>query len=79
MSLGALGLVLVHVARFGMTHEPDEGTLAHIFQLLMAAQVPIVAYFAFTWLPRTPRRALCVLALQGGAALAAIIAVFFLT
>jgi hypothetical protein len=79
MSLAALALVLGHAAVFGVVHEADEGAAAHIFQLLMVAQVPVVAYFAIRWLPRTPGPALRVLALQGGAALAAFAAVFFLT
>jgi len=64
---------------FGVVHEADEGTAAHIFQILMVAQVPVVAFFAINWLPRTPRQALNVLALQAGAAFAAFAAVFFLT
>jgi hypothetical protein len=54
------------------------GTAAHIWQILMAAQVPIVAFFAVKWLPRIPTQALQVLALQAGAALAALAPVFFL-
>ncbi len=79
MSLVALTLVFVHAAIFGIVHEADEGTAAHIFQILMAAQVPVVAFFAIKWLPRTPIQALQVLALQAAAALAAIAAVVFLT
>ena len=79
MSLVALGMVLGHAAVFGVVHEADEGTPAHIFQLLMVAQVPVVAFFAIKWFPRAPRQALQVLALQAGAALAAFAAVFFLT
>lgn len=79
MSLVALAMVLGHAAVFGVAHEADEGTAAHLFQLLMAAQVPVVAFFALKWLPRAPRQALRVLALQAGAALAAFAAVFFLT
>ena len=79
MSIVALALVLGHVAVYGIVHEADEGTPAHLFQFLMAAQVPIVALFAIQWLPRDPGPALKVLALQAGAALAAFAAVFFLT
>lgn len=79
MSLVALAMVLGHVAVFGIVHEEDEGTPAHIFQLLMVFQVPIVALFAIKWLPQAPRQALGILALQVSAALAAITAVFFLT
>jgi hypothetical protein len=79
MSLVALAMVLGHAAMFGVVHEADEGAPAHIFQLLMAGQVPVVAFFAIKWLPRTPRQALQVLALQAGAALGAFASVFFLT
>src|SRR5438128_12375303 len=78
MSLAALATVLGHVAMFGVVREADEGTAAHIFQLLMIAQVPIVAFFAIKWLPRTPGHALPILALQAAAVLAALAPVFFL-
>jgi FtsH-binding integral membrane protein len=78
LSLAALGVVLVHVALFGAAREADEGTAAHLWQILMAAQVPLVAFFAVRWLPRTPRQALLVLLLQAGAALAALAPVFLL-
>jgi hypothetical protein len=78
MSLGALAVVLGHVAMFGAGHEADEGAAAHVFQLLMAAQVPLVAFFAIRWLPRTPREAWPVLALQVGAAIAALAPVYLL-
>lgn len=78
MSFAALTTVLVHVAMFGVAREADEGTAAHVWQILMAAQIPIVAFFAIKWLPRTPQEALLVLALQGCAALAALAPVFFL-
>ena len=78
MSLGALATVLFSLARFGVVREADEGAAAHIWQLLMAAQLPIIAFFAVKWLPRAPKAALAVLALQGGAALAALAPVFLL-
>ncbi len=78
MSLAALALVLGHVAMFGIAREADEGTAAHIWQILMAAQAPIVAFFAIKWLPQTPKQALLILALQVIAALAALAPVFFL-
>jgi hypothetical protein len=79
MSLTALAMVLGHAAIFGIVHEADEGAPAHIFQLLMAGQIPVVAFFAIKWLPRARRETLQVLALQAGAGLAAFAAVFFLT
>jgi len=78
MSLTALAIVLAHVALFGAAREADEGTAAHLWQLLMAAQLPVIAFFAIRWLPREPRRALPVLALQVVAVLAALSPVFLL-
>jgi hypothetical protein len=77
MSLGALALVLGHIFISGTAREADEGTAAHIFQLLMVAEVPIVAFFAIKWLPRFPRQALPVMALQAIAGLAALFPVFY--
>ena len=79
MSLAALVLALGHAIIFGVTREADEGTAAHIFQFLMAGQVPIVAYFAIRWIPRQPRLALLVLGVQASAGLAAFGAVYWLT
>jgi hypothetical protein len=62
----------------GLVREPDEGSIAHIWQLLMAGQMPVLAFFAIKWLPRAPRQTLYVLALQAGAALSAMAPVFFL-
>ena len=78
MSLAALATVLCHIALFGVAREPDEGTAAHIWQLLMAGQVPVVAFFVIKWLPQAPRHALQVLALQVGAALVALAPVYWL-
>jgi peptidoglycan/LPS O-acetylase OafA/YrhL len=78
MSLAALATVLIFLAMFGVVHETDEGTAAHIWQLLMGLQLPIVGFFAIKWLPRVPKQALYVLALQAGTALAALAPVFFL-
>jgi len=77
MSLAALALVLGHLAMFGVAHEADEGTAAHLWQLLMAGQVPVVAYFALKWLPRAPGPALRMLALDAVAFLAACAPVYW--
>ena len=79
MSLAALTIVLVHAAIFGVVQEADEGTAAHVFQLLMVGQVPIVVFFAAKWLPRAPQRTLQVLVLQVGTALAAVVSVVMFT
>jgi hypothetical protein len=78
MSVAALATVLIHLARFGVTHDPDEGAAAHIWQLLMGGQLPIIAFFAIKWLSQAPREAAAVLALQLAAALAALAPVYFL-
>jgi hypothetical membrane protein len=78
MSITALAMVLVTLALVGITHEEDEGTLAHIFQLLIVAQVPIVAFFAIKWLPKNPKQALLVLSMQAAAGVAALAPVFLL-
>ncbi len=78
MSLTALATVMIHIALFGVARQADEGAAAHIWQILMAAQIPIMAFFAIRWLPQTPRQALLVLTLQVGAALSALAPVFFL-
>lgn len=78
MSLMALAVVLLHILAFGVVYEADEGSSAHVWQILMAGQLPILAYFLIKWLPRVPRHALSVLALQIVAALAATAPVYFL-
>ena len=71
MSLAALIVVALHVARFGPAREADEGAAAHVWQLLMVAQIPIVVFCAATGLRRAPREAWVVLGLQLAAAAAA--------
>jgi hypothetical protein len=78
MSLASLALVGGHLVIVGTAREADEGTAAHLFQLLMGAQLPIIAFFAISWLPKAPRQALQVLALQAVSGLAALAPVFYL-
>jgi hypothetical protein len=78
MSLCALATVFIFIALHGTAPQPDEGAAAHIWQLLMAAQAPIVLYFAIKWVPQSPREAALILLLQIGAALAAMAPVFLL-
>ena len=77
MSVAALAIVLGHIAISGAAREVDEGTAAHLWQLLMAAQVPAVAFFALKWFPRAPGEAVRVVALQVVAALAACAPVYW--
>ena len=78
MSLLALMIVAVHVAVYGAAREVDEGTAAHLWQMLMAFQVPLIAFFAIKWLPRQSRAAVGILALQAMAGIAAAAPVFLL-
>ena len=78
MSLAALLVVLGHIVMFGTARQADEGAAAHLWQLLMAGQLPVIAFFAIKWFPRTPGPALLVLALQASAGLAAAAPVFLL-
>ncbi|HJW21233.1 MAG TPA: hypothetical protein VJ506_02270 [Candidatus Limnocylindrales bacterium] len=71
MSAAALGMVVWYVSIWGTTPQPDESGQARLWQLLMAAQLPVIGYFALTWLPRAPRHGMMVLALQSAAALVA--------
>lgn len=83
MSLAALALVLGAIAIYGVPGTPgvppetDEGTAAHLFQILIAGQLPIILFFATKWLPRSPRAALEVLAMQALAGIAALFPVFY--
>ena len=78
MSASALALVIGQIVFVGTARQPDEGTAAHLWQLLMAAQLPVIAIFAAVSLPRAPRPTVAVLAVQLGAALAAAAPVFLL-
>jgi len=73
-----LALGLRYVALYGVVSQPDEGTEAHLFQLLMPVQLAVMAYFAVAWVPRAPRRMLPVLLLQVVAAIAVFAAVYLI-
>ena len=77
MSGVALVVVLGHLAIYGVAREADEGAAAHLFQLLMVTQVPIIIFFLCKWFPKGPRSALSTFALQVGAALIALAPVFY--
>ena len=78
MSLAAIATLVIHIALFGAGRQADEGTAAHIWQLLMAGQVPIILFYLAKWVPRDSRAALRVFALQMGAALTALAPVYLL-
>ncbi|MEO5894151.1 MAG: hypothetical protein ABIS06_00440 [Vicinamibacterales bacterium] len=78
LSLAAVTVLIVHITLYGTARQADEGTAAHLWQLCMSAQVPLVAFFVIRWLPEDPRRAWPVLALQIGAAITALAPVLLL-
>jgi hypothetical protein len=64
MSVGALAMIVWFVSIHGVEHQHDESTQARIWQLLVAGQVPLIAYAAARWIPTARRPALVVLAAQ---------------
>jgi hypothetical protein len=72
MSGVALAIVLSSIAMMRPERATDEETAAHLFQLLIAGQAPIAAFFALKWMPRSPGHALYVLAAQAAAAMIAL-------
>jgi hypothetical protein len=64
MSVGALAMIVWYVALHGVARQADEGLQAHVWQLLVAGQLPLLALFAVTWIPRAARPALIVLVVQ---------------
>jgi len=77
MSTTAVAVIVFYVVLFGTAGQEDEGTPAHLWQLLMAGQLPVIAFFAIKWLPIQPGRALGVLALQVTAAFCAAFPVWY--
>jgi hypothetical protein len=78
MSLVAFTIVIIRIIIFGFVREADEGTAAHIWQLLVVIQIPIVIFFTVKWLPRNTKQALIVLVLQANAILISLAAVFIM-
>ncbi len=78
MSVTALALVCGYLALYGVERPGDEGAVAHSWQLLMAGQLPLIAYFVVKWLRRAPRQAAPILALQVAAVIAALAPVYLL-
>lgn len=79
MSSGALAVIAVHILKSGIAPQADEGIAAHLWQLLMAGQLPFVVWFMVRWLPGGGRRALAVSAIHVGALGAALFPVWWLS
>jgi len=63
LSLAGLALIFGHLALFGNMQQEDEGTAAHLWQLIMLVQLPVIGWFLFRWLPRKLMGSLQVFAL----------------
>ena len=72
------GILLVAYLRHGLVRQPDEDAYAHLFQIFLALQLPLIAIFALKWIPQAPKPAALVLGLQIAAALAVCSPVYFL-
>ena len=62
MSIGALVLVGVQIAMHGTQPERDGGALAHLWQMLVLGQIPVIGFFVFRWLRAYPRQGTTILA-----------------
>jgi hypothetical protein len=77
MSAAAIAILIGYIALFGTARQSDEGTAAHLWQLLIAGQLPVIAFFAIRWIPADPGRAVLVLSVQIGAVVAAMFPVWW--
>lgn len=77
MSFTAFAILVVYVAIVGAVRPTEEGTVAHTFKLLLASEVPLLAFFVVRWLRKDLRAALTVLAIQAAAIGLAILSVPF--
>ena len=77
MSGAAIVLIASYIVLFGTARQADEGTAAHLWQFLMAGQVPVILVFAAKWLPEKPGEAVRVLALHALAVLLAAVPVWW--
>ena len=63
-SFAALTTVVVALASGAGARQPDEGAAAHIFQVLIVAQAPMLAFFGLRWARKTTWAALTILIAQ---------------
>jgi hypothetical protein len=77
MSLTAIAVLIVALAT-GAGREPDEGWAAHLFQLLIVLQLPLMAAFALRWWKAAPQPAIAVLLVQTVCMVAAWLPVYLL-
>ena len=72
LSLAVLATMVIAFTLSGPpVRQPDEGVAAHLFQIWLVLEVFMITFFAVKWLPRAPKQALIILAIQILAVLAA--------
>ena len=65
MSASALLLVVGYMGLFGVQKSSgDESSVARLFQLLLAGQLPIIGYFAVKWFPKHQKEAVQIVVIQ---------------
>lgn len=79
MSFLAVVLVLGHYMLYGEDRDADEGTAAHLFQLLLVLQIPIIFAFLARWFPKDRHQVLWILAIEAGLVAVAVISVRMFT
>jgi len=77
LSLGIIAMLIFYLTRFGIVHNEDEGTAAHLFQFWLVLEAVMIPFFALRWLPQAPKDAALVLLLQIAAVLAPVAPVFY--
>ena len=77
ISAGFLAVFAIGTVQGAFVRQPDEGTGAHLFQILMPLQFLIIVFFAVSWLPKNTKPALQVLAVQCIMAVAVLAVVYF--
>lgn len=76
MSLTALLIAIVYIITTGGQPQADEGAAAHIFQLMVVGQVPIIGFFLLRWIRASPMACLGVVSCQILALVAALLPVW---
>jgi len=79
MSASALLLVAGYVGLFGVQKSSgDESSVARLFQLLLAGQLPIIGYFAIKWFPKHQKEVVRIVVIQTIAAIVPLVTILLL-
>ncbi len=79
MSAMAVVLVIGHYMLYGEDRDADEGTAAHLFQMLLVLQIPIIFAFLVKWFPKERHQVLWILAMEAGFIAVALVSVRMFT